>query len=483
MVLNYFFQIAEAKLPFGSSVDPAVLRKSSDITFDPLGVAAVLGNPRADLSAARLYVQSDHKSFRWPHTTMVGGALTPVKTLVDYLAQHDSIHPAVSMCTRDEMMIPIRSNTIFKELRVNVGNLWLRDVINFKPSKEEVIDKGDKKSGWPGNDIAIAYVGRVFDSPASTPNSNSASAMVMLREVLILMTGVLSGLLLSVGACFSILTGDIWGAVLFVFYLSHWTVSSMISQTQLVTATCPEIRPDNTTRFAVYERPVGIGGMVVFKGPQQDLETWARTTLQFRNSALASILHWAWLVTGTLSAISSIACMVNMSGRFQLVFLAVLVYSSVAELWLTQSARVIQRQLREIAQLSKVVILRGNQTRTKAIIRATLGPEVGERCSLANLDWIGLALLPKTLIFIGMQDMLRAISPSAQPTEAATAIDAFRQSCYHYGPLLDEKQQNDNQLVDRIVREVEETLEESHSAPRPVTEKQFNQNQAVLSIA
>ncbi|KAA6413330.1 MAG: hypothetical protein FRX48_03076 [Lasallia pustulata] len=483
IILSILFQVTEAKLPFGSSINPPVLRRSSDITFDPLGVAAVLGNPRADLSAARLYVQSDRKIFRWPHTTMVGGALTPVKTLVDHLAQHDSIHPAVSMCTRDETMIPIRSNTVFKELRVNVGNLWLRDVINFKPSKEEVADNGDKMTGWPGNDIAIAYVSRVFEPPASSSDPQSSSPMVTIRKHLITMTGVLTGLLLSTGACFSILTGDVWGAVLFVFYLSHWTVSTMISYTQLVTTTCPEIRPDETIRFAVYERPVGIGGTVVFKGAQQDLERWARTTLQFRNTTLASTLHWAWLVTGTLSAISSIACMVNMSGKFQLVFLGVLAYSSLAELWLTQSARAIQRKLSESKHVSRVVVLRGNQTRTKAIIRGTLSPEVGESCSLANLDWIGLSLLPKTPIFVGMQDMLRAISASAEPNEVATAVIAFRQSCYNHGTLLDEKQRNDNQLVDRIVREVEETLKEGHSVLPTVTEKLFKHNQAILSLA
>ncbi|KAI4134728.1 MAG: hypothetical protein LQ347_001274 [Umbilicaria vellea] len=483
LCLNFLFQITEAKLPFGSTVNAPVLRKSSDITFDPLGVAAVLGNPRADLSAARLYVQSDRKIFRWPHTTMVGGALTPVKTLVDHLAQHDSIHPAVSMCTRDEMMIPIRSNTVFQELRVNVGNLWLRDVINFKPSKEEVDEKGDKISGWPNNDIAIAYVGRVFDPPASPSGPHSASAVVMLRKLLITMTGAVTGLLLSIGACFSILTGDIWGAVLFIFYLSHWTASTVISHTQLVATTCPEIRTDDTIRFAVYERPVGIGGTVVFKGAQHDLETWARTTLQFRNSSFASILHWSWLVTGTLSAISSIACMVNMSGKFQLVFLGVLVYSSLAELWLTQSARVIQRKLRESAQMSKVVILRGNQTRTKAIIRGTLSPDVREKCSLAGLDWTGLNLLPKTPIFTGMQDMLRSISASTQSNEVAMAIDTYKKGCYNYGTLTNEQQQKDNQLIDRIIQEAEETLEKSNLIPLTRTEKDLKYDQEILSLA
>ncbi len=60
-------------LPFADSISSAGLRGFDSITFDPLGVAAILHNPRADLSAARLYVQSDRRAFRWPHTTMIGG--------------------------------------------------------------------------------------------------------------------------------------------------------------------------------------------------------------------------------------------------------------------------------------------------------------------------------------------------------------------------------------------------------------------------
>lgn len=176
--------------------------------------------------------------------------------------------------------------------------------------------------------------------------------------------------------------------------------------------------------------------------------------------------------------------MVNMSGKFQLVFLGVLIYSSLAELWLTQSARVIQRKFRESAQLRKVVVLRGNQTRTKAIIRGTLSPAVGGRCSLADLDWIGLKLLPKTPIFTGMQEMLRAISGTALSKETTVAIDTFRRSCYNHGTLVNEKQRKDNLLVDRIVREVEETLlEEAHSTAPTVTEKRFKHDQATLSLA
>ena len=434
-------------LPFADTISSVKLRGSDSITFDPLGVAAVLGNPRADLSAARLYVQSDRHAFRWPHTTMIGGALTPVSTLVAHLAQYDSIHPAVSMCTRDEKSINIISDTFIKNLRVNVSNLWLRDVLNFKPSKEPLQIRGDKpKYGRAGNDFAIASVKHVFDqSVVSEAKVNIFP--IRWRKAVISLTGLMTGLLLATGMVFSVLTGDIWGVVLFFLYLSHWMASTLISFTYLVKPTCPDIRQDINIKFLVHERPADIGGTVVFKGTQHELETWARTTLQFRRDVLADSLHWFWIATGTLSAISSIACMVNMTGTFQLVFLAVLSYSSLAELWLTQTARYIQRELRESAGLGTVAILTESKSRTEAIIRATLG--VGTECSLDGLDWVGLKLLPPTPIFVQFQKMLGVLAVDNGVNLESILAD-FRNVCNPKGELGPK----DVELVDRITKEV-----------------------------
>ena len=434
-------------LPFADTISSKNLRGSDSITFDPLGVAAVLGNPRADLSAARLYVQSDRHAFRWPHTTMIGGALTPVSTLVAHLAQYDSIHPAVSMCTRDEKSINIISDTFIKNLRVNVSNLWLRDVLNFKSSKEPLQILGDHpKFGKAGNDFAIASVKHVFDQSA-LPEAKIHRFPIRWRKAVIDLTGLVTGLLLAVAFVFSVLTGDIWGVVLFFLYLSHWMASTLISFTYLVKPTCPDIRQDDTIKFLVHERPADIGGTVVFKGTQHELETWARTTLQFRHDVLGDALHWFWIVTGTMSAISSIACMVNMKGTFQLVFLAVLSYSSLAELWLTQIARYIQRELRASAGLGTVAILTENKSRTEAIVRATFG--VGTECSLDGLDWIGLKLLPQSPIFVQFQQMLRALAFD-ENANLESILANYRNVCNPKGELGPK----DVELVERIIREV-----------------------------
>ena len=439
-------------LPFTDSISVAKLRGFDSITFDPLGVAAVLGNPRADLSAARLYVQSERQAFRWPHTTMIGGALTPVSTLVSHLAQYDSIHPAVTMCTRDEKSISIISNTVFRDLRVNVSNIWLRDILNFKPSKVPLQLQGSSR-GRAGNDFAIASIKSVF-SQSRLPEFELNSYSIRWRRAIINLIGLLTGILLTVGLIFSVLTGDIWGITLFFLYSAHWLASSLISSTYLVKPTCPEIRQDDTMRFLIHERPGDIGGTVVFKGTQHEVESWARTTLQFRQGILPSILHWFWVTTGTLSAISSIACMVNMTGTFQLVFLAVLTYSSIAELVLTQTTRYIQRELRESAGLGSVAVLTENPTRTYAIIRATLG--VADDCSLHGLDWIGLKLLPPTPIFKEFQAMLELLS-SGEDME--TAFTKFGNSSKIGG----QRSPKDNDLVERIIREVREVV---HAKPK-----------------
>lgn len=378
---------------------------------------------------------------------MIGAALTPVSTLVNHLAQYESVHPAVSMCTRDEKSVSIISNTVFRDLRVNVGNLWLRDVLNFKPSEEpRQIRRDGPKVGRAGNDFAIASVNHVFDQSALSENSLRAFD-IRWRGAVINFMGLGTGLLLGVGMVFSVLTGDIWGITLFFLYQLHWFASTLISFTSLVKPTCPEIRQDDTIKFLVHERPADIGGTVVFKGTQHELETWARTTLQFRGDILARCLHWFWMISGTLSAISSVACMVNMTGMFQLVFLAVLFYSSIAELSITQTARYIQRELRDSAGLGAVAVLTENSTRTYAIIRTVLGIE--DECSLHGLDWVGLRLLPPTPIFVEFQEMLGVLA-SNENINVETTLANFRKACDPKGELPPK----DALLVDRIIKEV-----------------------------
>lgn len=58
-----------AKLPLGNLDDGNIQGTSTKISFDPLALLAILHNPRATASAARLYGQSYLGVFRWPHTS------------------------------------------------------------------------------------------------------------------------------------------------------------------------------------------------------------------------------------------------------------------------------------------------------------------------------------------------------------------------------------------------------------------------------
>ena len=90
-----FSLLAEAKLPFSSaSIKEGLQQGPNGVTFDPLAVAAILHNPRANTSAAKLYTQHDRDLFRWPHTMMFGGTLIPLKLLVQHLTSRpSSLHP------------------------------------------------------------------------------------------------------------------------------------------------------------------------------------------------------------------------------------------------------------------------------------------------------------------------------------------------------------------------------------------------------
>lgn len=75
--LNLFVLVdyVRAKTDFPTPLSEAhpELKTDDGVTFDPLGVAAILYNERADRSAARLYTQYDRNLFIWPHMTMIGG--------------------------------------------------------------------------------------------------------------------------------------------------------------------------------------------------------------------------------------------------------------------------------------------------------------------------------------------------------------------------------------------------------------------------
>ncbi|KAF3385484.1 hypothetical protein F1880_001729 [Penicillium rolfsii] len=432
---------AATNFPIPLSKAHPELKEDDGVTFDPLGVAAILYNQRADRSAARLYTQYDSNLFIWPHMTMIGGTLPPMQMLVERLtAPFKWIHPAIKMCAKDTTMLPIRSDisgNVFRQLPYNLSNTWLSDIVSFEPSEH------------PGNDFAIVYVDRVHQKPKKTDNNAQPGDEDHEEEILILseignirwqagrwalnLLGMINGAMVLTGMVIGILLADIWAFTLFLVYSLHWGASLAISLDSMVTVhTPPRIVPESSDRFAVYEREEG--GTVIFKGPQRTLETWARSTWEYNSSWDKDFRHWLWIITGTLSGIASVACMVNMQGRMQLVFLGVLVYASVAEIGATRIARILQTKAH--GPIAQDFVLQ-NATRSLSIIQATL--TVIPRCRLTGLDWIKMGLLPDMPVFREMQALLRDISrilghdkEESDPSAATDRAYEIKERCLRF---------------------------------------------------
>ncbi|GLB34420.1 hypothetical protein LshimejAT787_0113040 [Lyophyllum shimeji] len=457
-LLSLFPSSASARLPFNSTVSVPILKHSNEVSFDPLGVAAVLSNPRAETSAARLYAQPDRAIFRWPHMMMIGGALTPVSVLVDYLtSQFSSINPAVSMSLKDRITLPVRSTMVFPELPVSLSNAWLCDVLAFKPSR------------WPENDFAIAHVEDAFVQPTlyrGGIRKRSHRHTVLAPVTLLDLLSLICGLLLLTALVFSVLTGDLWAVVLFLVYTAHWLASTLVSFYPPITVQSNDkIVTDASKQYCVYQRPEG--GTVVLVGRKDTLERWARTTWIFddadsRRGSRKWALHWVWVGTGALAAITSVACMVNMAAYLQLAFLGVLGYSSLAEILATQVARKLQaRSLKRVDEGKKgssgarePVIVKENRTRTKGIIRATL------LCGLEGEMWFKLKLLPHIVEFEKMLPVLDALQAVDDEAGMRKAVAGYRSQ---FGAAGDGEKDGTRKLAERIATEMEEAWIETRS--------------------
>ncbi|KAL4870220.1 hypothetical protein BDV12DRAFT_63387 [Aspergillus spectabilis] len=405
VALSSFATLTQAKYPFSSDRPQATLRDETTVSFDPLGVAAVLPNPRADASAAKLYVQFDKDTFHWPHTSMVGGTLPAMRMLVEYITSglpSKSLSAPIKMCAKYITMIPVRSNFVFRELPLDFSNVWLNSLISFR--------SGDIN---PGNDFMVIYIDEVVKSPedinklakftrvrlSKDPGVGWWMAARLTLYFLILVNGAMILAAMLVG----ILAADVWAFTLFFLYGSHWIASALMTFFPMVQVSTPPIDPETSPRYAAYERPEG--GTVIFKGPKANMEAWARTTWKYEPTAIQSALHWAFMTTGALAAFSSIACMVNMRGYLQLAFLAVLVYATVAEIIATKISRWLQTKSKGPVPHA---ILRNNEKRTQGIISATLA--IQKICRLEGFDWIAMGLLPPLPAFSAMQPTLAEIN-------------------------------------------------------------------------
>lgn len=460
--LNTASARAAGDLPLAQHSKPeATLKTSTDVTFDPLGVAAVLHNPRASLSAARLYTQYDRKFFIWPHTMMMGASLIPVKVLVEHLtATFQSIHPAITLCTQDTQLLSVVSNMVFKELPLDFSNMWLGDVIAFKASSKPANDfmivcmDDDDDTSLPTTSSTGGSIkgkaGKKVEGPSKMTRWLGCSALNMIS--------LINGLIIVAGIVLGTLSADIWALTLFFFYGTHWLAGLAISTTSLVTPQKISIKPDPTIRYAIYQRPAG--GTVVFKGRQDTMEAWARSTWEFNRNLKSNSLHWFWTTTGTMSAICSVACMVNMIGYMQLAFLALLVYASLAEIGATRITRILQG---EAKANRRTCFVHDNAYRTQGIIRATV--EYGPKFRLTGLDWVELKRMPQNQLFKDMQRLLAHFNEFQEavemgretvPVDGPKEHEAVKEALREFG----EDRREDPVLVERIQKEAIDALTE-----------------------
>ncbi|KAL4951546.1 hypothetical protein BDW69DRAFT_169840 [Aspergillus filifer] len=412
LAFSLFASLAEAKYPFSSDGPKATLRDEDSVSFDPLGVAAVLNNPRADASAAKLYVQFDKDTFHWPHMSMVGGTLPAMQMLVEYVTSglpSKSLSAPIKMCAKYITMIPVRSDFVFRELPLDFSNVWLTSLISYRSGEIN-----------PGNDFMVIYIDEVARTPgevaamakekrrrlARDPGLGWWMAARMTLYLLILVNGAMILAAMLIG----ILAADIWAFTLFFLYGSHWIASAFITFQPMVEVSTPQIEDATAQRYAAYERPEG--GTVIFKGPKKVMEAWARTTWKYEPNFLQSTFHWIYMVTGALAAFSSIACMVNMRGYLQLAFLAVLVYATVAEIIATKISRWLQTKAKGNVPHE---LLTDKEKRTESIIEATIAIE--PICRLEGFDWIAMGLLPNMPAFKEMQPALAKINSYQKQVE------------------------------------------------------------------
>jgi len=357
---------------------------------------------------------------------------------------------------------------VFPELPVSLSNAWLRDILAFKPSP------------IPENDFAIAGVEGMFVQPSIKPSKAIESLItadpvprfkseVPLFTVLDLL-GYICGLLIFTGLVFSVLTGDVWAITLFATYSLHWVASTIVSYYPLAKIQDNKIVSSASIEHCVYQRPEG--GTVIFRGRKDTLERWARTTWKFDDKPYKHFLHWFWTITGSLAAVASVACMVNMAATLQLGFLGLLVYSSLAEIAGTQIARKLQGEAHRRTGgrfTMDPTILRNNQTRSMGIIRATL------MCQLNEDVWFKLKLLPEIVPFQRMMRLLEEVKNVDNETEMRRHVQIFREEFGIRGHE-DEKEKyagdshedKQKKLAQRIAGEIEEAWMEVKSQAKEV---------------
>nr|OQO32092.1 hypothetical protein B0A51_00630 [Rachicladosporium sp. CCFEE 5018] len=370
---------------------------------------------------------------------MVGGVLAPFKMLVNHVvSQQQSIHPATEMCKADIGVLDVKTDISFSELPVSGGNFWLADVLGYQPSR------------YPQNDLVIVHlediqgVARPARVSSKTEKSTIESASVRFEIICLSLISLLAGLLLLTGTILSILQGDIWSSVLFLSYTSHWTASLSVSFAPMVRTKDildRRIKEDPTRRHAIYQRSEG--GKIIFVARQDTLETWARMTYTFNRTARNNLLHWLWILSGSVACAASVICMVNMAAWWQLAWLGTLALASLSELIITILVRRIQNIAVNYGEVCNGV--KENETWSNAIIRSSLS--VAEHFSLAKLDWIGFGRLPDIPVFRNLCNLLPQLRAGTTMNSVAVVAN-----------LMQGEDESRRALAERLSREIDAAL-------------------------
>lgn len=369
----------------------------------------------------------------------IGAVTVPVSVLVSHLTRnYRSIHPALEMFMGNVDNLNVKSTigkviNLFPTLPLSGSESSFIDSLAFRPSMH------------PRNDIMVVSLLRqgirTMGVGAGVPRAQGADGARrtnwLVSKFIFGLTELVMGLIIATGLTFSVLLADIWGVVLFGSYFFHWLASTAVSLCQLIESdTWKEelnIRQDDDIVYAIYERPSG--GWVIFKGTQETMERWARTSWRFVDGKLWNrIVHWSWMVTGLLAALASVANMVNMNGLMQLAFLGVLVYGSVAEVWLTVVDQMFQTGGMSFLGPYSTHTVAANDKKYKSIIQACLGLDDIHR--LGPVTWTELGLLPKRQPFLALeqaiQDLQNAASANGGVPEEGhldAALEEFDLAC------------------------------------------------------
>lgn len=448
--------LVASALSWREDIQSPEVKQSNEISFDPLAVLAILWNPRSSASASRLYAQQSLRQFRWPHMMQIGAVTVPVSVLVNHLTNnYRSIHPVIEMFMTNVDKLSVKSTignaiNLFTSLPVSGSELALIDALNFKSSL------------YPGNDIMVVSLRDVSpddDSSASSHSGQRPRAQAFkggLRKFMFLVTEAFMGVLVTVGLIFSILLGDIWAMVLFGSYFAHWVASTAISFNQLIIADPNlRIRKDATIVYAVYERPSG--GWIVFKGTQAVMERWARTSWIFVNTVWHRIIHWVWVLSGLVASLASIANMVNMNGYLQLGFLGMLLYGSLAEVWLTTLGRGLSTRAEGFVGLHTNCVVHSKDKKFKSIIEASLGLDDDHR--LGTLEWTKLGLLPARDPFTALEDVMQQLNAADVSSKGAPSPTVLEDALKHFDSRCKDLPGEEQGFVARVRQEIEQAWE------------------------